>query len=181
MGIGQPANDKLLVAVHGANALVKVFGRATFKISSPLREFGIAAIGMDCNRIVFDMSSCKGMDSTFMGTIAGLALRLREKSSAGEVVLCRLSEKTMGLLKTLGLNQIASAYEEGDAPPDVAGLFGSTTDFETLRHRSESEDEATETMLDAHEALVDVEPENIDKFRDVIDFLRDDINRNYQS
>jgi hypothetical protein len=33
-------------------------------------------------------------------------------------------------------------------------------------------------MLDAHESLVDVEPENINKFRDVIDFLREDLNNN---
>jgi anti-sigma B factor antagonist len=176
----QPANDKLLVALDGDKALVKVFGRGTFKISSPLREFGIAAISKGCTRIIFEMSGCSGMDSTFMGTIAGLALRLREKDSTGEVLLCGLSEKTMGLLKTLGLNQIAKAYAAGAAPAGITELFQGVGDYRRLDQPDESDERAARTMLDAHEALVDVEPANIEKFRDVISFLREDVDRNTQ-
>lgn len=178
----ETATDRLLVAVQNGSALVKVSGRGTFKISSSLREFGIAAIGMDCRRIVFDMSACVGMDSTFMGTIAGLALRLREKdSSAGAVILCRLSEKTMGLVKTLGLDRISEPYLRGEEPDEISQLLGDKDDFETLIQRDESAEDTTEVMLNAHESLVDVEPDNIKKFRDVIDFLREDLNRNTES
>lgn len=178
----EPAADRLLVAVNDGDALVKVFGRGTFGTSSSLREFGIAAIGMDCRRIIFDMSACIGMDSTFMGTIAGLALRLHEKDSSSEgILLCNLGEKTMGLLKTLGLDHITAAHSRGDEPAEVGEMLGDGSGFETLIQRRESDEDTTETMLNAHENLVDVEPDNINKFRDVIDFLREDLNRNTES
>jgi len=178
----ESATDRLRVAVQNDSALVKVSGRGTFRISSSLREFGIAAIGMDCSRIVFDMSGCVGMDSTFMGTIAGLALRLREKrSSSGSVILCRLSAKTIGLVRTLGLDRITEPYLDGEEPDEIRALLGDKDDFETLIQRRESDEDTTETMLNAHESLVDVEPDNIKKFRDVIDFLREDLNRNTES
>lgn len=172
----KPMADKLLVAVKGRNAFVKVIGRGSFKVSTPLREFGIAAIGMGCGRIIFEMSRCVGMDSTFMGTIAGLSLRMREGDSKGEVILFNLSEKTLGLIRTLGLNKIVSAYMQGDEPDAIKSYLAGTEGFETLIRRDESDQDTTQAMLDAHESLVDVEPENINKFRDVIDFLREDLN-----
>jgi len=173
----QPATDKILVALESNNAFVKVRGRGSFKVSTPLREFGIAAIDMGVGNIIFDMSSCIGMDSTFMGTIAGLALRLRKKKPNGEVVLFNLNPKTRNLLKTLGLDQITTPYLAGEAPGEKEQIFDKKTGFETLIQRRETDRDTTETMLEAHKTLVDIAPENLNKFRDVIDFLREDLHR----
>ncbi len=177
MAVEQPATDKILVALAKDSAFVKVSGRGSFKVSTPLKEFGIAAMGMNVKRILFDMSACIGMDSTFMGTIAGLALRLRKKRSDGKVILFNLSPKTDELLKTLGLDQIILPYLAGDTPAEVTSLLERDNGYETLIRRPETEIETTETMLDAHERLVDIAPENMSKFRDVLDFLREDLRR----
>ncbi len=178
---GEPiATDKLLVALSDDNAVVRVVGRGSFKVSSPLRDFGIAAIKMDAKRIILDMRDCIGMDSTFMGTIAGLSLRLRKQNPESEVVFLNLSEKTDSLLRTLGLNHITTTYLAGDEPDDIAALFSDSEEgYRVLaQHREEDEQEATKKVLDAHEALVDISPDNITKFRDVIDFLREDLKNN---
>ncbi len=174
----QTATDKLLVALSDGNAVVRVIGRGSFKVSSPLRDFGIAAIEMKAGKIIFDMSDCIGMDSTFMGTIAGLSLRMRKSDLSSEVVFFNLSEKTDALLKTLGLIHITKAYREGDEPEDIRSLFdGSRNGYRILAQNSENEQDATKTILDAHEALVDISPDNVSKFRDVIDFLREDLKK----
>ena len=173
----QPATDKILVALAKESAFVKVNGRGSFKVSTPLKEFGIAVMGMDVNRILFDMSACIGMDSTFMGTIAGLALRLRKSRSDGSVILFNLSSKTDELLKTLGLDQIILPYLKGNTPAEVTALLQRDNGYETLIQRPETELETTKTMLDPHEKLIDIAPENLSKFRDVLDFLREDLRR----
>lgn len=178
---GEPtATDKLLVALSDDNAVVRVVGRGSFKVSSPLRDFGIAAIQMNAHRIILDMSDCIGMDSTFMGTIAGLSLRLKKQNPDSEVVFINLSNKTESLLRTLGLNHITTTYLAGDEPDDIASLFSESEEsYRVLaQHKEENEQDAAKTVLDAHEALVDISDNNITKFRDVIDFLREDLKKN---
>lgn len=177
----QPATDKILVALKGENAFVKVRGRGSFKVSIPLREFGLASIGMEVKNILLDMKDCIGMDSTFMGTIAGLSLRLRKEGDNGEVILYNLSPKTRNLLSTLGLDRIVSPYLAGKMPGEIERLIEKEEGYETLVQRRESGKQTTETMLDAHKTLVDIAPENLNKFRDVIDFLREDLHQNSES
>ena len=73
---GHPA-DVLLVATDGNTALVRVQGRGSFKVSAIMKEFATAMIDRGCNALVLDMANCIGMDSTFMGVLAGLAFRRR--------------------------------------------------------------------------------------------------------
>lgn len=158
--------DSIDVAIRDRNAYVRVHGRGTFKMGPSLKEFGMAAVDRGCTRILVEMADCTGMDSTFMGTLAGLAVQI-EKCS-GAVILLNATEKNKLLIKMLGLTRLVKF--------DVD--IGAETNMPAMAERlpvQNDKRELTEVMIHAHEVLVDVAPENIVKFKDVLTFLRDDL------
>ena len=166
----------LSVAIHKGIGLVRVSGRGTFKVGSALKHFGMAAIDGKCSCILFDMSECVGMDSTFMGVLAGLGAELRRRSS-GDIILVNLSEKTRGLMATLGLDQIVKAYMAGTEPKDIGALCPGDDVLDILAIGQESREDTARTMLEAHENLVEVSSENYPRFKDVLTFLREDVEK----
>ena len=92
---------KVLVAVDGRAAWVKVTGRATFACSTPLRDFGRQVIHDSVPQVLIDLSECERMDSTFMGTLALIAQQGRRAGTP--VRILRASAKADRLLDELGL------------------------------------------------------------------------------
>jgi anti-sigma B factor antagonist len=158
--------DNIEVAIRERCAYVRVHGRGTFKMGPSLKEFGMAAVDRGCSKIVLVMSDCSGMDSTFMGTLAGLAVQIGK--SGGEIVLQNASEKNKHLITMLGLASLVKFDDESA----VCGAM--PTVVETLAVQS-GKQKLTEAMIEAHETLIDVAPENIVKFKDVLSFLREDL------
>lgn len=168
-------SDALKVAVSGTDALLKVSGRGSFKMGPALREFASAAMERHaCTRFVFDLADCCGMDSTFMGVVAGLALRLRREKS-GTVAMVRMSPKTVSLVQTLGLDRLIQLVpvdaEESTATPGVRADAGAMS---TLDTHAASRLTSVQTMLAAHRDLAALSTENEERFRDVIDYLSQD-------
>jgi anti-sigma B factor antagonist len=172
----EQAPDKLWVAVQDDTAFVHVQGRGSFKISSALKQFGGAVIEQGCRQIIFDMVKCIGMDSTFMGVLAGIALRLKEKTG-GEIIMVNLSLRTRGLLATLGLDQIIQPQMVGTMSESLQKVLAASGRLAELQSPSETRMETAETMLEAHENLVQLTPENVPKFKDVLTFLREDLKK----
>lgn len=171
-----PVTDELLVAVKDANALVCVHGRGTFKMGPALRQFGVGMFEQGCRRLVLDMADCVGMDSTFMGVLAGLALRLAGQPGAG-VIMMNLGPKTLVLLQTLGLDRLIRTCEAGAA---TEALFGELEGLEglcKLDTAGAEKRENVETMLEAHQDLVTASPANLPKFKNVLDFLSQDLKK----
>ncbi|MEI7436318.1 MAG: STAS domain-containing protein [bacterium] len=160
----QPAS-RIEVAVENRNAFVRVIGKGSYKMGPALKNFGLLALEQGCRYFVLDMAVCSGMDSTFMGVVAGLTVRIGENS--GQLVMVQLSDKNRALLDTLGL---AEMIRSDPAAPDA-------TPTEPLPAiESTSSIRATETiMLQAHETLVALHPANAGRFRDVLIYLRESV------
>jgi anti-sigma B factor antagonist len=172
---GSETEDRASVAVAHGVALVRIVRRGSYWISPAVKRFGIAMIDRGIRRLVFDMKDCIGMDSTFMGVLAGLALRLEKTGGDGRVILINLTDKTRQLLKTLGIDRVVEPYMAGEAPEDLARAAETPGAFDTVASKREVRRETTETMIEAHEDLVKVDAENRERFRDVLAFLRDDL------
>ena len=156
------------VGIQGQVAYIRVHGRGTFKIGPSLKQFGVRAIEQGCSRVVVEMNDCVGMDSTFMGILAGLSTTL--KKTGGEVVVLNLSEKNLFLLKMLGLLHLvrvdSGSPEMAQSPTEVRSLAVETDKGQIMQ-----------TMIAAHEDLIDAAPDNIIKFKDVLAFLKEDLKR----
>lgn len=169
-----PQSEALLVAIHEDTALVRVCGRGSFKIGPALKQFGTEAIARGCRRIILDMDTCMGMDSTFMGVLAGLALRLRRESD-GVVVMMNLSDKTSYLLETLGLGRLLELYRVGQLDEALREHLSVLMDLNRLEVDADNQRLTLETMLEAHQDLVKAAPENLPKFKNVIAFVSQDL------
>jgi anti-anti-sigma factor len=175
-GVGPDKDtDLLLVAMHHSSALIRVRGRGSFKVGPALKQFGLSAISSGCKQFILDMNECIGMDSTFMGVLAGLALRLKHEEAGGRMVMMNLSPKTLALLETLGLNRLIDAYLEGDTSDDLKKRLSDVVDMAALKGSISDQKLTLETMLSAHEDLVKISPGNLPKFKNVMAYLSADL------
>ncbi|MDF3127737.1 STAS domain-containing protein [Kiritimatiellaeota bacterium B1221] len=163
-----PQDDRVLVTVDDAYALARIVGRGSYKVSKSLKEFAASVIDSGHPVFVLDLKYCVGMDSTFMGVLAGISQR-QQKELGKKIILCSVSDKLINLMKTLGLNQLVDIQEE---LPDQA-----PQDLSELDRGNETPLDSAHTMLEAHEKLVEIDDDNQLRFQDVLDYLREDIKR----
>jgi anti-sigma B factor antagonist len=149
---------------------VKVEGRGTFQNSPGLKEFVKQMIQRGYREFVVDLKDCELMDSTFMGTLAGAALRLREIGQ-GSLEVTHANERNNGLLTGLGLDQLFKVSEGGPSSPVLRN-----SQLVEAPAPAASEESQKEVVLQAHEALAAADESNAMKFRDVLEFLRQDLN-----
>jgi len=131
-----------------------------------MKEYSRRMIQRGHRVFVVDLINCELMDSTFMGTLAGIALRLRELGS-GSLSVLNANPRNHGLLENLGLDHLFSfQLPEGvrAAPQQVAR--------ETLQPAAPDAAAQQDTILSAHVALVEADPENEERFKDVLELLK---------
>jgi anti-anti-sigma factor len=159
---------------------VRVVGRGTFQNSQPLRRFAEDMIeGGHYREFVMDLAECQGMDSTFLGVLAGIGLRLAKDGQTGKVHIVNANARNVESLKILGLDRlldIATAALDSAQHPVPAGFqFLPGTDLTQLL--SLDRDAMAEAMLEAHTDLIRTDERNEQKFRDVTKSLRERIER----
>ncbi len=173
MGSGNN-QDNLTAAFIDRTAVIRVEGRGSFKTSPPMKQFIQRVIeSKSANRVLIEMSGCCGMDSTFMGVLAGLSYHIKDKSEF-TLKLINLSEKNQKLLTTLGVDRVVN-YSLSSTDEERELMAYAYDDVETLESDSTSTLEAARTTLEAHETLVDINPANFVKFKSVIELLQDDV------
>ena len=165
--IPQPA---ILVGTANKAVWVRVEGKGSFLNSTGLKEFAKEMTNRGFREFVVDLKNCPVMDSTFMGTLAGIALRLRELGQ-GQLRVVRLNERNQDLLANLGLDQLFTIEPEAEAPLiDQAASAPKALEPSTTDKTAQ-----VQTMLEAHEACVAANPENAAKFKDVLEYLKHDL------
>jgi anti-sigma B factor antagonist len=157
----------ILVGTTDRTVWVRVEGKGSFLNSTGLKEFAKEMTNRGYRDFVVDLKNCPVMDSTFMGTLTGVALRLRELGSGG-VRVVNLNERNRDLLSNLGLDQLM-ALDGAAADETIAATQ------EVLPADASDKQVRAETMLAAHQDLVDANPANEAKFKDVLEYLRQDL------
>lgn len=151
--------------MNGPTVWVRVEGRGNFLNSGNLKEFARAMVDRGYREFFVDLENCAMMDSTFMGTMAGVALRLKELGQ-GHLHIVHCGARSLELLSGLGLDQLFDIHHNGATAPECESLRAGARAGKT---------EQAETMLEAHEALCQAVPENISRFKDVLDYLKQDL------
>ena len=104
MAVTPPLTQVLAATVDGCT-LVVVPTMANFKLAPAFKQAVQAARLSDSALVVVDMANCRTMDSSFMGTLAGLG-RTAGKDGQPALVLINLGPAPAALLKGLGLSLI---------------------------------------------------------------------------
>lgn len=156
--------------MSGPAVWVRVEGKGNFLNSGNFKEFAREMVDRGYREFIIDLHNCAMMDSTFMGTIAGVALRLKELGT-GHLRVVHCGERSRELLSGLGLDQLFQISSNGTTAPQCSALNKSAPEPDPLLRK---ESQAAE-MLAAHEALCEAAPENFPRFKDVLDYLKQDL------
>ena len=125
-------------------------------------------LGTHC--IVVDLESCSGMDSTFMGMLAGLSMRLAKQVGGGRLEIAAASEKNVSSLESLGLDALIEINPSSAAwNTRLAEIRGQLKEWElpSMTHRERSRE-----VLEAHQILAATNEDNAEKFGSVVQLLQ---------
>ena len=154
-----------LVDAYSDPVVVRIDGRACFQNSACLRDFIAELLKQGKTRFVLDFQNCASMDSTFLGVLAGAALELKKMKPPGSLVLARVGQRNLELIRNLGLHRLL-IVDAGDAP---LSFDKCNTALQCANH---TEVENARMVLEAHEHLVAADEANRAKFQDVLAFLK---------
>ena len=186
--------SKILVARSADLGFIKVVGRGSFQNSGCLKAFYQQLLKEGVHRFVVDLEACTYLDSTFLGILLGLGLKLKDAGN-GLLHILNASPRNMELLKNLGLDRLIHITGGSGGGEGLGGMTGGgsggggngsgsgrvnlngvTEDqLEEVACPRPTREEAAPTILEAHEALMEFDARNIPKFKDVVEFLREDL------
>jgi len=184
--------SKILVARSADRGFVRVVGRGSFQNSTCVKAFYQQLLKEGVHGFVVDLGACTYLDSTFLGILLGLGLKLREAGN-GLLHILNASPRNLELLRNLGLDRLinieGSTVPAGDVLPggarggigSLANGSGAGVNMNGVKEEPcpiPTKSEAAPTILEAHEALMAFDPRNVPKFKDVVEFLREDLAKN---
>jgi anti-sigma B factor antagonist len=167
----------ICVGAAGTEVHVRVMGRGTFQNGQTLRRYAFEMMDRGSGEFFVDLSRCQGMDSTFLGVLAGIGLRLVQTGRAGKVHIVNVGARNLELLQTLGLDRLFAINTtdnlrtQNPVPADADLQQLPESDL-TETARLLSKHDTADLMLEAHDYLIRADQRNLAKFKDLTQFLR---------
>lgn len=161
------SSGETIICGGGDRYAVKVVGRGTFECVAPLRNLAKDLDSAQFRQIDIDLADCQGLDSTYMGVMAMMALRAKKIQAV--ISIYNASDLNRNSLYGLGLKRLfqftegtveMSALNAAEAPAPADDKIAHAT-----------------TVLEAHKTLMNVDQGNVEKFEKVVDFVQKDLDR----
>ena len=151
-------------------ACLRVAGRANFASSPDFKTLLDELSARGYRHFVIDLTECVLMDSTFLGVLCGFGMKLNPKgATAGQgIELLNATTRVAELLENLGAAHLFNMKTGACELPDGAQACAP----ESI---NPSREQITRTSLEAHETLMAMNPENVARFKDVAQFLAEDL------
>lgn len=162
-------DSKIKAALIDQLVVIKVEGRGSFLNSRLLRDFLDKMILKNLEKFIFDLTECKTMDSTFMGTLAGLSIKLKKNGANAKISLVAPNKQCYRLITTLGLDQILNVRS------NFSSDIGQTEYQQVNKEQSYSKEDKIINAIEAHENLIELDSQNEVKFKNVIALLKEDL------
>ncbi|KAF0169996.1 MAG: anti-sigma-factor antagonist [Limisphaerales bacterium] len=159
----------LLAARVGDTVCVKISGRANFASSVDFKRLVHESRARGAQRFIMDLAACPIMDSTFLGVLASLGTRLAADNLPPEqrpIELLNPSPKVADLIDNLGVLQCFRV---------VQGKDFENLNFTAVESAGATKLDLSRNCLEAHQVLMDLNPENAAKFKDVAKFFAEDV------
>jgi anti-anti-sigma regulatory factor len=179
LGVIRPAQDTvsvdnpIAVGIFNGFSWIRVEGKGSFVNSPAVKAFGDGRIAAGEGVLVVDLAACTGMDSTFMGTLAGLAARL-SAVEGGRLHIAEPGERNRRSLEDLGLDFLM------DIDPPSAVWRGRVDEVRGQLHAPAAIGEIGRTqrsrhVLEAHQTLSTINDKNARSFAGVVGMLASEI------
>jgi anti-anti-sigma regulatory factor len=163
---------KLMVFVGEKFSCVKIAGRANFNSSIDFKTLINELRQKGFNYFILELSECMLMDSTFLGVLTGFGLKMNasDPASTGAIELLNPNARITELLENLGVLHLFK-LRQGEVA-EMANVQGKAHCCP-----EPTKEEVTRACLEAHRTLMEVNPANVPRFKDVTQFLADDLKR----
>jgi anti-anti-sigma regulatory factor len=164
------SSANLSVLVGKNFACIRICGRANFACSPDFKAVlgGLEQKGF--RRFIIELGECVLMDSTFLGVLSGFGMKLCPKGESADrgVELHNASPRVTELLDNLGAAHLFKATSGPlQLPSDLTPC--------TPESKNPTHEEITRTSLEAHQTLMELNKENVARFKDVAQFLAEDL------
>ena len=138
-----------------------------------MKTFGDERIAAGDRCLVVDLGACTGMDSTFMGTLAGMATRLSSQDG-GVLQIADSGPRNRRSLEDLGLDFLMEID-----PQETAWLSQIDKIRSSLRSPQKmaapGQVQRAMHVLEAHQVLAETNESNARVFSDVVSMLEDEL------
>ena len=143
------------VALCGRAMYARITGLANMGNCMTFQDFSTVLLDAGYERIIVDLSQCTGMDSTFLGVLAGMATHIEDRK-APLVVIVNASPSNVETLDDVGLTNFVEIHPEPVAVPDI----------ETYRIDDDQipDMDRVEFIKESHEKLISIDERNRQKF-----------------
>ena len=169
------SSAKMLVFVSAQLACVKIIGRANFTSSIDFKLLLTELLDKGYTCFILDLAECVLMDSTFLGVLAGFGLKLSPARNGGQpergIELLNPNGRIFDLLENLGVIHLFKVVNGALALPTEVHAHTPPAAPEPTR------EEVKANCLEAHKTLMDISPSNIPKFKEVTQFLAEDLKK----
>ena len=144
---------------------IRCTSRGSFVNSPALKTIAEKYMARGGQTVVVDMEICPGVDSTFMGTLAGLARRMM--IGGGALQIAAPTQRTRAAMESLGLDMLVE-IDPGNAPwqqnLQERRTMVTTGNSKEASAGNMNELERTRHVLDAHNTLRAMNPKNNEAF-----------------
>jgi anti-anti-sigma regulatory factor len=164
------SSANLSVLVGKNFVCIKICGRANFASSPDFKTLLNELAQKGFGHFIIDLHECVLMDSTFLGVLAGFGLKLNPKGAPAErgIQLHNPMPRVSELLENLGaahLFRLTTGVLQ--LPDDLKACTPEST--------NPSHEQIARTSLEAHQTLMAMNAENEARFKDVAQFLAEDL------
>lgn len=161
------------VLVGDQFACIKITGRANFSSSIDFKTLLNGLRQKGYSYFVLDLSGCTLMDSTFLGVLAGFGLKMlpnENEPGVQAIELLNPSPRIIDLLESLGVLHLFKI---------IQGTVSLPENTQALPHEPvcSTKEEVTRACLEAHRTLMELNPQNVSRFKEVAQFLAEDLKK----
>lgn len=163
----------ILIGIFDGFSWIRCEGKGSFLNSPAMKAFGDQRIAAGDKTLVVDLAACSGMDSTFMGTLAGMAARLSARDG-GSLQIADPGSRNHRSLEDLGLDFLMRID-----PPEAAwrGHINEVREALTAPEVAQSPTplQRTKMVLEAHEELAGQNDKNAQTFSNVVTLMKKEL------
>lgn len=156
-----------VLATHDEQVIYcRIVGVANMNNCTPFRTYSAEMQERGYCHFVLDFSTCTSLDSTFLGLLVSLAVGEASGQSRPDVVVINANSNVVRTLREVGIDRLLKICRGRLEFPDIP--------LERLEPGSKEVGpiDRARMILEAHEALCEVEPSNQARFGSFIDHLK---------
>jgi len=156
------------IALCGRAMYARITGLANMNNCMTFQDFSTVLLESGYERVIVDLARCTGMDSTFLGVLAGMATHIEERK-APLVVIVNASPSNLETLDDVGLTSFVEVHKEAVDIPEI----------ETYRIDDDTvpDMDRVEFIKECHEKLICIDERNQQKFGPLIQAMAAELAR----